>query len=123
MTADDVGKLTEQTHDLMESTLQSISASGPSSTYTRSATTSKPGQKASSADSTEPSQSTAPVSEQDGLRKRNQEGSSGSEESSRVVHLDIGSESQSVQSKGEETTEDEMDEDAVLIKRPATKAE
>lgn len=119
MTADDVGRLTVQTHDLMESALQSISAPSPD------ASRRKDDPSSGSRDSQTPrpdnaqSQSNAQGHAQDGgLRKRNHQTSSSSNDSLSVADSKTGNDLKSVDSRGGETTEDEMDEDAVLLKRP-----
>lgn len=100
MTADDVTSLTESTRDSMSEALKDISqpdprhfAPQPAISGSATPTTDTPAQN------TEPEQS-----EHDGLRIRKIQSSTGSE----------GGQSRN----SEDGTEDEMDEDAVLLKRP-----
>jgi len=111
MTSDDVNLLAESTRELMLSTLKSISQ--PS----RSSSTSH---KLSSITSTSDDMADTPVEAQkrssttrEAALKR--EGEESEEDEGRTG----GSEMSKVDSRGGETTEDEMDDDAVLLKRPA----
>jgi len=111
MTSDDVNLLAESTRELMLSTLKSISQPSRSSSTLH---------KLSSITSTSDDMADTPVEAQkrssttrEAALKR--EGEESEEDEGRTG----GSEMSKVDSRGGETTEDEMDDDAVLLKRPA----
>ena len=102
---DDVSDLANSTRELMLRTLKDISAPGPSSASAPRAIPSE-----------ETRSNNLEKKAAEGLRERRQEGSSsgGAQDvrSQEPLELD------QTNSRGEETTEDEMDEDAVMLKRP-----
>ncbi|KAK8844606.1 hypothetical protein IAR55_006453 [Kwoniella newhampshirensis] len=112
LTADDVTSLAESTRELMLDTLRSISAPGPNSdSMSSSKTLSEPKQSSTPADRGS-SSTPQPVKldighAEEGLRKRQPADTSENSSSK------SGSEG-----RGGESTEDEMDDDAVLLKRP-----
>ncbi|WWC57935.1 uncharacterized protein I303_100470 [Kwoniella dejecticola CBS 10117] len=109
LTASDVTQLSEDTREKMLSTLRDISEPGPSAS--RSPIT------ASQTDTRQPEQSP----ETDGNL----------ENEKKIVHLDIAQSSDTAKEEdmvsrssksGNDSTEDEMDDDAVLLKRPKSQA-
>ncbi|WWD22843.1 hypothetical protein CI109_107337 [Kwoniella shandongensis] len=114
LTADDVTSLAETTRELMLESLRSISAPGPSSSSSLSSsnTLSASAPSISPAAERESSSTPQPVhldigQSEDGLRKRQP-----------TERSDKTSKSGSSEGRGGESTEDEMDDDAVLLKRP-----
>jgi hypothetical protein len=98
LTSEDVTRLSETTHDEMLKVLQEISAPGPSGIKSHSGP-----QKSESTATSAP----APTAE---LRQRPAEQSRGPEELQQAPAL--------TKRRGSDSTEDEMDDDAVLIEKP-----
>ena len=109
MTSEDVDSLVESTRSAMVTALEAISRPGPS--HRTNIKLSPEDLQTPLAEL--PRQLGEPVGQESDSRRRKQEGSDES-----ASGLEGGSELRKVESRGGETTDDEMDDDAVLLKRP-----
>lgn len=109
MTSEDVDSLVESTRSAMVTALEAISRPGPS--HRTNIKLSPEDLQTPLAEL--PRQLGEPVGQESDMRRRKQEGPDES-----ASGLEGGSELRKVESRGGETTDDEMDDDAVLLKRP-----